>query len=147
MSVYGIIALGLNRAVIGTRLKQYWRLVISCYWAVSLFLLLRVGTKGVELSWFGMPVWFCHINWGNKCTLNLRRAADRSKNVTIVLKMLRLLNCITIIWNNYGKSIQISTNMSGIGLVMREIIAEIWRKKLENLKLSENTYQYCAHTS
>ena len=42
------------------------------------------------------------------------------RQVQHVTKMSRLLKCI---WYNHGQCIQISTDMSGIGLGIREILA------------------------
>ena len=54
------------------------------------------------------------------------------KNVTNFVKNVKIVEIHDHIWNHYEKYIEISTNMPGVGSVIRELavlISEIWESK------------------
>ena len=59
--------------------------------------------------------------------LSMRQASadDRSKNVTNLVKNVKIVEFHDHIWNHHEKCIQKSTNMPGIGSIIREIAVKI----------------------
>ena len=64
--------------------------------------------------------------------LSMRQASadDRSKYVANLVTNVKLVEFHDHIWNNYGKYIQISTNMPGIGLEMFEMLTILRNKTI-----------------
>ena len=67
-------------------------------------------------------------------------ADDRSNKLTNFVKNVKIVEFHDLIWNHHEKCIQISTNMPGIGSLIREIDVEMSEIDKANIPLLSKSF-------